>query len=149
MAYIKQLIVKGNQRTCLPSHTSFHKPKKWNMIICQMLILPTECSVHKSPQMIHNSFKGLGTLVKFSIMFHKGDNFSAFLCSQFAFLHTKPLLKMCLHYKESKFFPYKVDPFSDEKQKQPDRVSIPESTCHFPFRQYLFTCMFTYLGMQI
>ena len=41
--------------------------------------------------------------------FYKGDNFRYFL---FAFLHTRPLLKMSKLYVEN-FFPYWVDPFSE------------------------------------
>ena len=43
--------------------------------------------------------RGLDTLERFSIIFHKGDNFCNFL---FTFLHTRPLLKRGLLLKERK-----------------------------------------------
>ena len=49
----------------------------------------------------------------FSAIFDTGDNFCYFL---FAFLQTKCLLKRGLLPKGSKFFPFKVDTFSEKSQ---------------------------------
>ena len=50
---------------------------------------------------------------KFSAFFDKDDNFCNFL---FAFMGNNPLLKRDLP-KGSKFFPFRVDPFSERNQK--------------------------------
>ena len=70
---------------------------------------------------------GIGTLGRFSATFNKGDNFCDFL---FCFPATKSLptgvyskreefapegRETCS--KESKYFPFKVDPFSEGRQK--------------------------------
>ena len=71
---------------------------------------------------------GTDILIDFSAIFTRE---TTLVTSCFAFLHTKPLLKRGL-YKErkeiysimkefapfgSKFFPYRVDPFLEERQK--------------------------------
>ena len=56
---------------------------------------------------------------RFFAIFHKGNNFCDFLL---VFLHTNPILKMVYSKRKefaphvSKFFPFRVDPFSEEKQ---------------------------------
>ena len=59
-------------------------------------------------------------MVDFLPYFYKGDNFHDFL---FAFLHIKSLLKG-IYFKRkefaprgSKFFPFRVEPFSEVRQK--------------------------------
>ena len=49
--------------------------------------------------------------------------------TSFAFLHIKTLLKRCLLIKErngNKFFPFRVDLFSEGMQNNFDRVTSPE-----------------------
>ena len=52
----------------------------------------------------------LDTCGRFSATFYKRDNFCDFL---FAFSHTSSLLKMPVG---SKFFPFRVDPFSEGRE---------------------------------
>ena len=69
------------------------------------------------------SFKEAYILITcFSFILYKGDNFSGFLL---AFLHTKSLLKRDLLEKlGSKFFPFRVDPFSEERQNHFDKSCL-------------------------
>ena len=63
-------------------------------------------------------------------IFYKGHNFCNFM---FAFLHTKSLLKEVYTKKKTfaskgnKFFHFKVDPFSEGRQNNLDRVITPEN----------------------
>ena len=79
------------------------------------------------------SLLGLNTLDRFSAISFKGNNSCDLL---FAFLHFAPLKKWSgKGYSErkefaplgSKFFPFRLDPFSEGRQKQLNRVSSPES----------------------
>ena len=45
----------------------------------------------------------------------------------FAFLHTKYLLKKSQLWKKSKFFPFRVDPFSEDRQANYDSAAAHES----------------------
>ena len=70
-------------------------------------------------------------------LFHKGENFCDFL---FAFLRTKPYLKMGLLLKEricsrgETFFCFKVDPFfSEGRYKNHDRVASFLENASIPF----------------
>ena len=79
--------------------------------------------------------RGQNTLGIFLAICAKGDNFCDFL---FTLLHTEALLKgICSNRKEfvhfgSKFFPYRVDPFSEGGKNNFDSflyevVSVPKS----------------------
>ena len=62
----------------------------------------------------------LDTLGKFSFIFERGDNLCdfCFIVHQFSSVKGSSLKGKNLLPLGSKFFPFRVDPFSEQKQKQ-------------------------------
>ena len=77
----------------------------------------------KTTHKLHQIYllRGLDTVCRFSSIFNKGDNFCHVL---FAFLHTNSLLKRVYSKRKefalsgSKFFPFRVDLFSEERKNK-------------------------------
>ena len=77
----------------------------------------------------------LGTVDRFSAIFTRETSFVIFL---FAFLHTKPLLKICFTLKgknlskRSRFIPFRIDPFPEGGKNSFDKSCLPWKFYPFP-----------------